>query len=294
MTDDLFLFQINHEIRPPINAIIDMAERLSRTSLDAVQNECVQSIANASDSLRRIVGDIGNMHGSTAESGPKEQPYEFCALISSLLIVASSLAHNKGLDFIASLAPDIPADLIGDALRLKRTLLGLLDNAVQHATTGHVKFEVTAKRESSQHVLLYFRIEDSDIGLRSSFRVQQRCASDNIIAPLPNPEAYRVLLLASGLRGTAYRDMFTAMNAAVAQCTAADRAGVLLGGNFTQVFFEYDAFHEVVAQHAPTATRRVAILSTANGTAPDPSRFDAFVFAPPLISEIAEKLRGDS
>ena len=294
MTDDLFLSQINHEIRPPMNAIIDMTDRLSRMPLDAVQAECIKSISNASHSLRRIVGDMLEMHAApVAEANPKEQSYDFCTLICRLLDVANSLARGKGLAFVVSLAPDIPADLVGDALRLKRTLLGLLDNAVQHACSGHVKFEVSAKRESAQNVLLHFRIEDCDIGLRSSFRIRQRYASDNIIAPLPNPETYRVLLLGNGARGTACRDMFTALNVAVAQCTAKDRAKALLGGNFTHVFFDYDTFHEVLAQHSPAAARRVAILSTASETSPDPGLFDAFVFEPPLISEIAQKLRGD-
>jgi len=142
-------------------------------------------------------------------------------------------------------------------------------------------------------VLLQFRIEDCDIGLRSSFRIRQRCASDITIAPLPNPEGYRVLLLASGVRGSACRDMFASLGVAVAQCTAAERAGMLLGGNFTHVFYDYEAFHTVLEQHAPIDARRVAILRATGGISPNSSLFDTFVFDPPLVSDIAMQLRSD-
>ncbi|MCL2812339.1 MAG: hypothetical protein FWD25_10710 [Clostridia bacterium] len=292
MTDDLFLSHINHEIRPPMNAIIDMSVLLSRTSLDSMQQEYVKSITSASDSLRKIAGDMLGIHTPTTEGAPlREQAYDFCALIGNLMDVVTSLARGKGLACVVSLAPDIPAQLIGDALRLKRTLLGLLDNAVQHAGSGHIKLEITVKRESEQNVLLQFRIEDCDIGLRSSFRIRQRCASDITIAPLPNPEGYRVLLLASGVRGSACRDMFASLGVAVAHCTAAERAGMLLRGNFTHVFYDYETFHTVLEQRASIDARRVAILRVTDGRAPNSSLFDTFVFDPPLVSDIAQQLR---
>ncbi|MCL2544650.1 MAG: hypothetical protein FWE77_01895 [Clostridia bacterium] len=292
MTDDLFRSHISQEIHPPMNAIAAMVNQLLAMELDAVQLECVKGISGASGSLQRIVGDMMDMHAPTAETPLREQPYCFCTLIGTLLDAATSLARGKGLACVVSLAPDIPAELIGDGLRLKRTLLGLVDSALQHVGSGHVKFEVTAKCESAQRVLLHFRIEDGDIGLHSSFRIRQRCATDAIIAPLPRPEAYRVLLLSHGVRGSACRDMFASLGVAVAHCTAPERACALLAGDFTHVFFDYDAFHPVLVEHAPAATRRVAILSAAGGTEPDPSLFDAFVFEPPLISEVARHLRG--
>ena len=293
MTDDLFLSHITHEIRPPMNAIAAMADLLSDTELDAMQRECVNSISSASNSLQKMIGDMLDMHAPAAEVALREQTYCFCTLMGKLLDIATSLARSKDLACVVSLAPDIPAKIIGDGIRLKRTLLGLMDNAVQSVGSGHVKFEVTAKRESAENVLLHFRIEDGEIGLRSSFRIRQRCASDAIIAPLPNPEAYRVLLLSHGVRGSACRDMFASLGVAVAHCTAADRAGALLGGNFTHVFYDFDAFHHVLAEHTPADARRIAILSTAAETSPDPSLFDAFVFDPPLVSEVAQHLRGE-
>jgi len=292
MTDDLFLSHINHEIRPPMNAIIDMSDLLSGTSLDTMQQEYVKSIASASDSLRKITTDMLGIHAPAIEGDLREQEYDFCTLISKLMDVVTSLARDKGLACVVSLAPDIPAQLIGDALRLKRTLLGLLDNAVQHAGTGHIKLEITGKRESEHDVLLQFRIEDCDIGLRSSFRIRQRYNTDVTIAPLPHPEAYRVLLLANGVRGSACRDMFASLGVAVAHCTATERAGMMLGGNFTHVFYDYEGFHAVLEQHDPIEAQRVAILRATNGVSPDPDLFDAFLFEPPLVSDIAQQLRG--
>jgi two-component system sensor histidine kinase/response regulator len=74
-------------------------------------------------------------------------------------------AREKELHFETTVAPDVPAYLVGDPLRLGQVLLNLTSNAVKFTHVGQVSLSVALMETTEQGVELEFRVKDTGIGL---------------------------------------------------------------------------------------------------------------------------------
>jgi CheY-like chemotaxis protein len=80
--------------------------------------------------------------------------------------------HEKGLEFVVDLAPELPARLFGDPQRLAQVLDTLLGNAVKFTARGHVRLAVReVPAADRQKCVLRFSVHDSGIGIDAA-----RCA----------------------------------------------------------------------------------------------------------------------
>jgi two-component system sensor histidine kinase/response regulator len=52
-------------------------------------------------------------------------------------------AGNKGLELVYRIAPDVPATLVGDPVRLRQILVNLVGNALKFTERGDVVVNVT-------------------------------------------------------------------------------------------------------------------------------------------------------
>jgi CheY-like chemotaxis protein/HPt (histidine-containing phosphotransfer) domain-containing protein len=74
-------------------------------------------------------------------------------------------AREKGLALVCEIAPNVPADLVGDPTRLRQVLLNLLGNAIKFTESGEVSLRVTPDADSSVPTALRFTIADTGIGI---------------------------------------------------------------------------------------------------------------------------------
>jgi CheY-like chemotaxis protein len=75
------------------------------------------------------------------------------------------LAHQKGLELAVHIAPDVPADLTGDPVRLGQVLINLVGNAIKFTEQGEVYVEVSVKTATNDRACLQFSIRDTGIGI---------------------------------------------------------------------------------------------------------------------------------
>ncbi|HUS13983.1 MAG TPA: PAS domain S-box protein, partial [Chloroflexia bacterium] len=112
-----FLANMSHEIRTPMNAIIGLAYLALRTDLTPKQCDYVSKIHNAGTSLLTIINDIldfskieaGKLAMETIDFAPDE-------VLTSVAILTAQKAHDKGLELLVNVAPDVPPALQGDPL----------------------------------------------------------------------------------------------------------------------------------------------------------------------------------
>jgi CheY-like chemotaxis protein/HPt (histidine-containing phosphotransfer) domain-containing protein len=74
-------------------------------------------------------------------------------------------AQQKGLALVCAIAPDLPANIIGDPTRLRQVLLNLLGNAIKFTESGEVALRVGLDPDTVSSGTLRFTITDTGIGI---------------------------------------------------------------------------------------------------------------------------------
>jgi len=161
-----FLSNISHEIRTPLNAVVGLAYILKQSKLDSSQLEFVEKLENAGRGLIDLVSGVLDV--SKIEAGAMElEKRLFSArhLMDSLADLMTGAVADKPIEFVVSVAPNVPDQLVGDETKLRQVLVNLAGNAIKFTENGYVKVGVTLDQLDTQHCVLRFIIQDTGLGM---------------------------------------------------------------------------------------------------------------------------------
>ncbi len=162
-----FLANMSHEIRTPMNAIIGMNEMVMREEISPKAAQYSQDIYNAGQTLLAIINDI--LDFSKIESGKMEivpVSYELGSLLNDVLNMVNKKVHDKGLELVADISPDVPHQLFGDEIRIRQIILNLVNNAVKYTDQGKVTLKVEHRKREDGDIDLLVSVADTGIGIR--------------------------------------------------------------------------------------------------------------------------------
>ncbi|UZP68324.1 ATP-binding protein [Desulfovibrio mangrovi] len=165
----MFLANMSHDMRTPLTGIIGMAELLHRDAKTSDQTEYAAQLQLSAETLLDIVNDITDF--SRIESGRMEltiAPFSLPALVQNSMKVVQFSCNRKGISLSSSIAPDVPATLVGDAFRLRQMLGNLLGNAVKFTEKGSITISVTLVKETPEGCVLSFAVSDTGMGIHPS------------------------------------------------------------------------------------------------------------------------------
>jgi signal transduction histidine kinase/CheY-like chemotaxis protein len=162
----LFVANMSHDIRNPLNGIVGLALALEETKLDTKQREIIATLRECTTYLSSLVDDV--LDFASIEAGRIELragPFVPADLLNSIVTTLRGEASQRGAFVTIETDPDVPRMLRGDAGRIQQILVNYLGNALKYAG-GHIRLSVGLAPNSPGEV--EFAVADEGPGISSA------------------------------------------------------------------------------------------------------------------------------
>ena len=164
----LFLANMTHEIRTPINAIVGFTEVLSSLTSEEEKKEVIRIVKNNCDMLLRLIDDI--LTASSLELGQmdiRSVEVDFSKSFNELFESLRPRVQEPGVEFIKD-NPYATLPITVDVDRVSQVITNFLTNAVKYTHQGHIKLGYRTEIrtvEGKQLDGLYVYCEDTGDGI---------------------------------------------------------------------------------------------------------------------------------
>lgn len=169
----LFLSNMSHDIRTPMNAIIGMTA-IATMNLDkaAKVKDCLTKISVSSKHLLSLINDVLDM--SKIESGKialNNEEFIIPDLIHNFVTIIQPQIKAKGLELDISINNVEHERVIGDTLRINQILLNITSNAMKFTPPGGtIKIKILElPPRHTDYGTYQFTISDTGIGMPKDF-----------------------------------------------------------------------------------------------------------------------------
>ncbi|MFI0457681.1 MAG: ATP-binding protein [Candidatus Thiodiazotropha endolucinida] len=163
-----FLTTMTHELRTPLIGVIGMTRLMQGTPLDMEQKEYLHSIQSSAHLLKSLISDVldlSKIDANRLELLPEW--FDIRNLVRSVISSQAEMAHDKQIELLCHVDPNVGQELFGDRLRISQILFNLLGNAVKFTDKGYIRVELDKVEDpgvfAQPHILL--KVEDTGIGI---------------------------------------------------------------------------------------------------------------------------------
>ena len=165
---ELFVANLSHEIKTPINIIIAMIYFLKSTKLDKVQNEYLNRLEGASDLLTELVNNILNVTKSDKVNNAinTKELFVLKDLINKVYSIFEDKIEKKNIQFSIESNFDLNIEIYEDKTRLEQVFINLISNSIKYTDKGFIELETCKIDESVESYKIRFCVKDTGIGIK--------------------------------------------------------------------------------------------------------------------------------
>ncbi len=164
-----FLFQMSHDIRTPMNAIIGFTNFIkSSDDLYTIHNDYAKKLDIAGNQLLMLINDALEM--SRIESGKlvfNRETHDIQSTVSNVMAVMQIQADEKGIELVSDLDVDDPI-VHCDRNHMSRVIINLLSNAVKFTPSGGRVTVSLREKSGAPHGYSRFELKVADTGIGMS------------------------------------------------------------------------------------------------------------------------------
>jgi signal transduction histidine kinase/BarA-like signal transduction histidine kinase len=158
-----FIQNMSHDIRNPLAAILGMAQILYDNIVDE-NKEYAHMLVQASERLLDLLNNVLDLASAAQENHLKQEPVELKQIAQGLKELLTPSLHPKQLQFNLEIDEQIPT-VLGDANKIERILLNLLNNAIKFTEQGSITLKIETLHRKQDRIQFAMHVIDTGIGI---------------------------------------------------------------------------------------------------------------------------------
>ena len=162
----LLLANSAHEVRTPLNAIINYLEIALEGAIDQETRENLSRSHSASKSLIYVINDLLDL--TKTEEGHnliKDEVFDLPATVREATASFMGDAKRKEIEYAVVEHPGVPQFVVGDQRRVRQAISNVTANAIQHTSNGAVKIELYLAHIREQRAEVDIVVQDTGAGM---------------------------------------------------------------------------------------------------------------------------------
>ena len=162
----LLLANSAHEVRTPLNAIINYLEIALEGAIDQETRDNLSRSHSASKSLIYVINDLLDL--TKTEEGHnliKDEVFDLPATVKEATDQFTGDAKRKQIGYAVVEHPGVPRLVLGDQRRVRQAISNVTANAIQHTSNGAVKVELWVAKSLEHRVDIDIVVQDTGAGM---------------------------------------------------------------------------------------------------------------------------------
>lgn len=168
-----FLSKVNSEIRTPVDNLTRISETLLHEEAEPAAQDMARRIVSSSSGLLGALDDIFDF--TALQNGAltlDRSSFAVRPLIDETSDMLAATAAQKHIELIVDVENTVPEKCEGDAGKLRRLLLNLLENALKFTKNGYILIHVYVRAHAKYGQSLYFTVADTGEGMRADVKAK--------------------------------------------------------------------------------------------------------------------------
>ncbi|KAK7508780.1 uncharacterized protein IWZ02DRAFT_489296 [Phyllosticta citriasiana] len=162
----LLLANSAHEVRTPLNAIINYLEIALEGTLDQETRENLAKSHSASKSLIYVINDLLDLT-KTEEGGPliRGEVFDLKETFAEATDMFAGDAKRKRISYDVVEHPGVPQKVLGDQRRVRQAISNVTANAIQNTSKGGVNVDMYVSSWEDNHANVEVAVADTGAGM---------------------------------------------------------------------------------------------------------------------------------